>query len=170
MRTERVIVVPYNYKWNDEFQKIKLHLEEKLRNEVVTIEHVGSTSVKGLSAKPIIDVDIVIENYDKFPYIKYRLETLGYYHEGNLGIKDREAFGYNEKPNFMTHHIYVCPQYSEELRKHIAFRDYLRLNKVAREKYSEIKLEAAKRYPTNIQDYIEFKSPFINNIYTKLNY
>jgi GrpB-like predicted nucleotidyltransferase (UPF0157 family) len=67
----------------------------------------------------------------------------------------------------MTHHLYVCPQNSEELKRHIAFRDYLRTHKDDTEKYSEIKLQVSKMYPTNIDSYIEAKSPCITEIYKK---
>ncbi|MBU3128612.1 GrpB family protein [Clostridium tagluense] len=150
MKTKRVIVVPYDSRWNNEFQKIKLYLEKALENSIVAIEHVGSTSIEGLSAKPIIDIDV-----------KSRLKNSGYYHEGDLGIKNREAFGYSEKHEFMTHHLYVCPRDSEELKRHIAFRNYLRTHKEDREKYSVIKLQAAIKYPTDIDSYIETKSPCI---------
>lgn len=168
MRTKRVFVVAYDYGWKEEFKKIKLYLEKELENSIIAIEHVGSTSVEGLSAKPIIDIDIVIKNYDNFQDVKSRLESLGYYHEGDLGIKDREAFGYAEKHEFMTHHLYVCPQNSQELKRHIAFRDYLRTHKEDRDKYSEIKLYAANKYPSDIDSYIETKSPCIGKIYKKI--
>jgi GrpB-like predicted nucleotidyltransferase (UPF0157 family) len=168
MRTERVIVVPYDVGWKEEFLKIKLFLEKTLKDSIISIEHVGSTSVEGLSAKPILDIDIVIKNYSSFQKVKFKLENLGYYHEGNLGIKDREAFGYNGKDEFMAHHLYVCPADSEELKRHLAFRDYLRIHKEDREKYSEIKLQASKEYPTNIEGYIEYKSSIITDIYKKI--
>lgn len=170
MRTKRVIVVPYNSEWKHEFEKIKLYLEKTLKDSIIAIEHVGSTSVEGLSAKPIIDIDVIIKNYDNFGDVKSRLETLGYYHEGNLGIKDREAFAYDEKQKdeFMTHHLYVCPQNSNELKRHIAFRNYLRTHEEDVKKYSEIKLKAARMYPTDIDSYIETKSPCINEIYRKI--
>ncbi|AGK96470.1 GrpB family protein [Clostridium pasteurianum] len=167
MKTKKVIVVPYDSKWNDEFEKIKFYLEKALEDSILAIEHVGSTSIEGLSAKPIIDIDVIIENYDKFEDVKSRLKNLGYYHEGDLGIKDREAFRYNEKHGFMTHHLYVCPRDSQELKRHIAFRDYLRTHKEDRERYSVIKLQAAIKYPTDIDSYIETKSPFITEIYKK---
>lgn len=167
MRTKQVIVIPYDSKWNDEFQKIKLNLEKALESSIINIEHVGSTSVEGLSAKPIIDIDVIIESYDKFEEVKSRLESLGYYHEGDLGIRDREAFGYNDKHKFMVHHLYVCPQDSEELRRHITFRDYLRTHKEDMEKYSKVKIEVAIKYPTDIDSYIEAKSPCIAEIYRK---
>lgn len=121
MRTKRVVVLPYDPRWKDEFQKIKSNLEKLLENTVLAIEHVGSTAVEELSAKPIIDIDIIIESYDNFEDVKSRLENLGYYHEGDLGIKDREAFGYNQKDEFMTHHLYVCPRDSEELKRLLFF-------------------------------------------------
>ena len=167
MKTKRVIVVPYDSKWNDEFQKIKSYLEKTLENSILAIEHIGSTSIEGLSAKPIIDIDVIIEGYDKFEDAKSRLKKLGYYHEGDLGIKDREAFGYNEKHEFMTHHLYVCPRDSEELKRHITFRNYLRTHKEDRERYSEVKLQAAIKYPTDMDSYIEAKSPCITEIYKK---
>lgn len=170
MRTKNVYVVPYDYRWKEEFRKIKLYLEESLENSIIEIEHVGSTSVEGLYAKPIIDIDVVIKSYDDFQEVKSKLELLGYYHEGDLGIKDREAFRYNEieKAEFMTHHLYVCPQNSKELKRHIAFRDYLRVHREDRDKYSEIKLQAARENPTDIDRYIEAKSPLIAEIYEKI--
>lgn len=167
MKTLKVIVVPYDSNWNNEFIKIRLYLEKTLENNIIAIEHVGSTSVEGLSAKPIIDIDIIIESYEKFDYVKSRLEKLGYYHEGDLGIKNREAFSCIENHEFMTHHLYVCPRDSEELKRHITFRNYLRSHKEDREKYSAIKLQAALKYPTDIDNYCETKSPCITEIYNK---
>jgi GrpB-like predicted nucleotidyltransferase (UPF0157 family) len=167
MRTKIVVVVPYDSKWNDEFNKIKFYLEKALGNNIVAIEHVGSTSVEGLYAKPIIDLDVIIESYDKFEDVKSRLKNLGYNHEGDLGIKNREAFAYSEKYEFMTHHLYVCSRDSKELKRHITFRNYLRIHKEDREKYSQIKLQSALKYPTDIDSYVEAKSPCITEIYKK---
>ena len=167
MKTKRVVVVSYDYKWKDEFEKIKSHLEEALEKSILSIEHVGSTSVEGLCAKPIIDIDIIIESYDRFEKVKFSLEKLGYHHEGDLGIKDREAFKYEDKKQFMAHHLYVCPQDSEELKRHITFRDYLRTHKEDRDRYSEVKLEAVKLCPTDIDGYIECKGAVVAEIYKK---
>jgi len=167
LRTKTVVVVPYDNQWKSEFTKIKNILINKLGNCIITIEHVGSTSVEGLSAKPIIDIDIVIENYDIFDEVKTKLAGLGYDHEGDLGMKDREAFAYNNKPELMTHHLYVCPKYSNELKRHIIFRDYLRTHSDDRDLYSKVKLESAKLYPKDIDRYIMAKSPCIETIYRK---
>lgn len=170
MRTKNVIVLSYDSNWSHEFEKIKVYLEKALGDTILGIEHVGSTSIEGLAAKPIIDLDVIIESYNNFEEVKSCLENLGYYYEGDLGIKNRQAFAYDEKQKkeFMTHHLYVCPKYSEELKRHLFFRNYMRTHKEDMDKYSEVKLQAAKLYPTDIDSYLEYKNPCIIEIYRKI--
>ena len=149
---KHVIVQPYNEEWNADFTAIRDELNVVLNDLVLRIEHVGSTSVEGLSAKPVIDIDVVIQ----------------YTHEGDLGIPGREAFKYRGKEHLKKHHLYVCDLDSEELKRHIAFRDYLRSNPDAAAEYSRIKEEGAKMYPWDIDKYIEHKTPFIEMIYERL--
>jgi len=166
MRTKNVVVEKWNPKWKDEFERIVDSLGEDIIYNSVKIEHVGSTSVEGLSAKPIIDLDIVIEN-DKFEIIKRLLNDKGYKHEGDLGIEGREAFSYSGKEELMTHHLYVCPQDSKELFKHITFRDFLKNNPALASEYSKVKEQAAVLYPDDIDKYMEFKSEIIEKIYKR---
>ncbi|KXB55554.1 GrpB family protein [Lachnoanaerobaculum saburreum] len=166
MRTKNVVVEKWNPKWKDEFERIVDSLGEDVIYNSIKIEHVGSTSVEGLSAKPIIDLDIVIEN-DKFEIIKRLLNDKGYKHEGDLGIEGREAFSYSEKEELMTHHLYVCPKDSKELFKHITFRDFLKNNPALASEYSKVKEKAAVLYPDDIDKYIEFKSEIIEKIYKR---
>ena len=165
MKTSNITVLPYDAKWAIEFEKIKTELVEALANSCICIEHVGSTSVAGLSAKPIIDIDVVIPDYDCFETVVERLAMIGYVHEGDLGIKDREAFKYTGKEHLMKHHLYVCPENSEELRRHIIFRDYLRTHNDAVSEYSQVKEQASLLYPHDIDSYIDYKGPFIKKIY-----
>ncbi len=165
MRTEKVVVEKWNPQWRSEFEKIVHSLGEEVRENTLRIEHIGSTSVEGLSSKNIIDLDLVIEDMEDFPKLKESLEKKGYIHEGDLGIKGREAFCYEKKPNRMPHHLYVCPRNSPELYRHIKFRDYLRGNTELIEEYSKIKEEAAQLYPSDIDKYMEHKSAFIEKIY-----
>jgi GrpB-like predicted nucleotidyltransferase (UPF0157 family) len=166
MKTKRVIVLPYNEKWKEEFEKIKNELEQVIGNDIISIEHVGSTSVEGLAAKPIIDIDIVID-FEMFGQVKNKLETIGYKHEGDLGITGREAFKYENKEHLMKHHLYVCHKNNKELKKHIVFRDWLREHSDDRDMYSKIKVEMAKKYPNDIDSYIEGKTPCVIKIYKK---
>ena len=166
MRTKNVVVEKWNPKWKDEFERIVVSLGKDIIYNSIKIEYVGSTSVEGLSAKPIIDLDIVIEN-DKFEIIKRLLKDKGYEHEGNLGIEGREAFSYSGKEELMTHHLYVCPKDSKELFRHITFRDFLKNNPALASEYSKVKEQAAVLYPDDIDKYMEFKSEIIEKIYKK---
>ena len=165
MKTTKVIVVPYNETWKSDFEEIKKEIEMAIGHWIVGIEHVGSTSVEGLSAKPCIDIDVIIKDYTMFDVIVSRLRAIGYTHEGNLGIKDREAFKYSNKPHLQKHHLYVCPQQSEELNRHITFRNFLRNNPEAAKKYGSTKEIAAQLFPDDIEKYIGYKSPCIEELY-----
>ena len=168
MRTARVSVVPYDEAWGEAFEQIKKEIIAAAGDLILSVEHVGSTSVTGLCAKPCIDIDAVIESYSVFDDVVCALSKIGYIHEGDLGIKDREAFKYSGKMHLMKHHLYVCPKDSSELRRHIAFRDYLRANPEAVKEYSRIKEEGAELFFFDIDKYIEHKSPFINEFYKML--
>ena len=163
----RVTVLPYDVSWADDFEKIKSEIEGALGDLIVGVEHVGSTAVFGLSAKPCIDIDVIIRDYTVFDRVTRALETIGYYHEGDLGIAGREAFGYTDKSHLKKHHLYVCPEDSEELRRHTTFRDFLRANPEAAEEYGRVKREAASLYPDDIDKYIEYKAPCIEAIYRR---
>ena len=167
MKTKKVIVLPYDVAWESAFEAIRAEIEAALGDLMLGIEHVGSTSVKGMSAKPCIDIDVVIRDYSVFDAVVQRLDAIGYIHEGDLGIKDREAFKYADKPHLMLHHLYVCPQYSEELRRHITFRDFLRRTPEAVRNYSLVKEKAAALFPDEIDQYIAFKAPCIEELYIK---
>ena len=168
MVTKRVIVESYNSEWKRDFEDIRSELMAVLEGKVISIEHVGSTSVEGLSAKPIIDIDVVIEDEDAFPEVKAAMESIGYTHEGDLGIKGREAFKYVGKEHLRKHHLYVCTKDATELKKHITFRDHLRSHPEAVREYSKVKEEGAKLYPEDIDGYINYKAPFIEGIYKEI--
>lgn len=168
MKTKDVIVLPYQASWKDEFHIIEKELADALKEYFHAIEHIGSTSVVGLSAKPIIDIDLIIKR-DQFDEAKKCLESIGYHHEGDLGIKDREAFKYDDKKHLMKHHLYVCPKDSLEYLRHIAFRNWLQIHQEDREEYSKIKEEMAFKYPKDIDAYMKGKAPVIEAIYQKID-
>ncbi|MBP6686221.1 MAG: GrpB family protein [Lacibacter sp.] len=158
-----MLVREYTTKWVHDFQIIKTILNEALQHLPLTIEHIGSTSIPGLAAKPIIDIDIVYENNVSFIEIKNRLERIGYYHNGNQGITDRDVF---KRKNVATkhpvldsiaHHLYVCPAHSEELKRHLLFRNYLRINENARNEYQKLKLALAAKAQQDKKRYAVLK-------------
>lgn len=171
---EKIVIEQYDPCWQYEFIKIKEMINSFIGDLIISIEHVGSTSVEGLAAKPIIDMDVIIENYDVFPEIKERLKKEGYIHEGNLGIEDREAFKRNSENEIfnscklMKYHLYVCPKYSKELIRHLAFRNYLRENPWARDEYGVLKIKLANEFSDDRTAYTEHKTEFIQKILNKL--
>jgi GrpB-like predicted nucleotidyltransferase (UPF0157 family) len=169
MKTKKVMVLPYDRAWETAFAQIKTEITQALGDLAIAIEHVGSTSVEGMSAKPCIDLDVVIAEESLLGEVVAKLGEIGYIHEGDLGIADRHAFRYDSKPHLPAHHLYVCPKASEELRRHIVFRDYLRANEQAAAEYSAVKEEGARLYPDDIDGYIAHKSPCIAGLYKLCN-
>ena len=136
----------------------------------IAIEHVGSTSVPGLAAKPIIDIDVVIPSRDDLPSAVMRLALLGYRHEGDIGVPGREAFGRDgdeEIPRdgsgrrWPAHHLYVCAMDSKELERHLTFRDWLRSNPAVAADYGALKRRLADACRDDRDAYTEAKTNFI---------
>jgi len=160
-----MILAPYDPAWATEFSNIERLLVETLRDHVVRVEHVGSTAVPGLRAKPILDIDIVIPNYEGFPAVVDGLRRLGYIHNGDQGIAEREAFNREDeftpwtepRKSWMNHHLYVCPAYGEELRRHVKFRDVLRARADLRKDYEEMKLCIENRANGDRKIYAQIK-------------
>ncbi|MCW1240208.1 MULTISPECIES: GrpB family protein [Bacillus] len=173
---QRITIEVYNIKWESEFNKLQTLINDVMEDSILSIEHVGSTSIKGLVAKPVLDIDIVIEDYGVFPKVVTKLEAIGYYHQAEWSYKGREAFGRKdafvpwdgESSDWMEHHLYVCDKESEELRRHIAFRDYLREHEDVAVEYGRLKEELA-RESKNRASYSESKTAFITNILEKIN-
>ena len=165
MRTKRVCVVPYDAAWKTEFLKIKEEILSAIGAHILAVEHVGSTAVEGLSSKPCIDIDVVIADDAVLTTVVRGLAAIGYIHEGDLGIEGREAFRYSDKPHLFLHHLYVCKECSEELHRHLAFRDFLRTHPEAAKEYGRVKEEAARLYPDDIEKYMEYKAPCIEALH-----
>ena len=157
--SSRVIeVVDYQPTWIDEFQSYAEQLKPLLEGLVIGIEHVGSTSVVGLAAKPIIDIDIVISSRVVLERVIQKLATVGYRHIGNDGIPGREAFAW---PSEKRHHLYVCAVNAHNLHNHLIFRDYLRAHPEVAATYGQLKKSLAQKYRRNAESYCESKTEFI---------
>jgi GrpB-like predicted nucleotidyltransferase (UPF0157 family) len=124
----------------------------------LAIEHIGSTAVPGLAAKPVIDLVIVVEPHSVQEAIE-RLTAIGYVHEGNRGVEGREAFSVPEGER--RHHLYVSPTDSEELRAQLAFRDRLRESPALAVEYDALKRELAVQFRNDRMGYTEAKTDFV---------
>jgi GrpB-like predicted nucleotidyltransferase (UPF0157 family) len=172
-----MLIQKYEKSWIDDFNKIKKVIGEALVNLEISIEHIGSTSIPELASKPIIDIDVIFHENSEFDEIKIRLDTIGYYHNGNQGILNREAFNRHKIAakhdvlDYIVHHLYVCPADSEELRRHILFRNYLIAHEEARIQYQNLKYQIAEEVSQDRKKYAALKEirakMFVNDIIAK---
>jgi len=171
-KNERVEIVPYDKRWPEEFKKLAKIIKDHLGDLCLSVEHVGSTSVPGLPAKPIIDIDIVISDESKIKEVTEKLRTLDYSPEGKRGIPQRWAFARKNEftPNdgkgrtWRDHHLYVCPQDSKELKRHIFSREFLRNNPQKALEYGEIKKRYSEEFGFDRIGYSEAKTDFLEEI------
>ena len=126
------------------------------------IEHVGSTAVPGLAAKPVIDIDVLLAANDAMPNAIARLAAIGYEHEGDLGVAGREAF--RHAPDLPVHHLYVCTPDCAEYRRHIAFRDWMRAHPDDAKAYGALKFRLAQQFGNDRDGYGIAKTEFVENI------
>jgi GrpB-like predicted nucleotidyltransferase (UPF0157 family) len=155
-------VVPYSAEWPAQFERVAADLGRVL-HEVpsASIEHVGSTSVPGLAAKPILDIDILVEARD-VPAAVAALVKAGYEHRGDLGVTGRDAFkAPDDEPR---RHVYVCEIGTLNVRNHLAVRDVLRRRDDLRDEYAAVKLGLAANPQMDIDTYIAGKSQVLQKV------
>lgn len=160
----RIIVEPYNPDWKNWFDSLHSAIWPVVQPWAVSIEHVGSTSVEGLSAKPVIDIDIVLENVKSVAPTISALETLGYSHRGNLGIEGREAFYPPKSP--YKHNLYVCLKGNASLLNHLFLKNALISDSELRDQYGKLKAQLALN-SQSIGEYTEGKTALILEILQK---
>lgn len=158
----RVEVVPYDERWAADFAAVRQELLTALAGvDVVAVEHVGSTSVPGLAAKPVLDVDVVVPAA-AVPGAVAALEAVGYVHRGDLGIPGREAFTAPE--HGPRRHVYVCVEGSLALRNHLAVRDTLRADPELRNRYAAAKLALADADLADMDAYVAGKNAVLQEV------
>ena len=162
-----LVVVPYDPNWKNEYERIRDYLMEQIGDLVLEIKHVGSTSIPGLCAKPIIDIVAVMDSYDVFPAIVARLEKVGFKHNGDQGIKEREVFKRLIPDEFMDYHFYVCPKNSEESRRQTIFKNALLNNKDIADKYGKLKMRLVDEANGDRVLYTDSKTDFILGVIDK---
>lgn len=160
---EASTVVAYDPAWPHFFRSIRERLQELFVDSEALIEHVGSTAVPGLAAKPIVDIDVVVPSSPDIPNAVRRLELGGYIHRGDLGIPGREAF--DVPPDLPYHHLYVVAAGTKPHLDHVLLRDYLRNHPDAAERYGRRKLEVAHLITAESrQAYMEAKASIVEEL------
>jgi GrpB-like predicted nucleotidyltransferase (UPF0157 family) len=159
---ERLIeIVDYDLDWAAQFELLRQQYERALAGVVILgIEHVGSTSVPGLAAKPVIDIDIVV-SADQAPRAIEAMERVGFSSLGELGIPDRWAL--HAPSDLSRTNTYVVTDGSLALRNHLAVRDQLRSDVVLRDEYAALKRAIAASVQ-DIDEYVGKKSKFLSMV------
>lgn len=160
----KVEVVPHNPKWREAFEIESKRVASALGENVVAIHHIGSTAIPGIHAKPIIDLLVEVKDIVKVDGQSSSMELLGYEVMGEFGIPGRRYFRKDNQEGVRTHHIHTFKVGSEQVERHLAFRDYMIAHLEDAQRYSELKCRLAREYPTNINQYTDGKTGFIREM------
>lgn len=161
--SQHIIVTKHNEQWDNEFKSEAEKIKDILGENCVAIHHIGSTAVKGLSAKPIIDIMPVVKNLADVDILSAEFEKIGYEYMGEFGIIGRRYLrkGGDER----THQIHIFSETSQdEIKRHLAVRDYLRSCKEKRDEYSKLKTALAKKHPYDSDGYCDGKDVFMKQL------
>ncbi|MCC2541328.1 GrpB family protein [Bacillus thuringiensis] len=158
----KIVVVPHENHWSEKF-KMEAERLKTAMPETVKIHHIGSTSVPGLAAKPIIDMIMEVESIERVDRWNERFIELGYIVKGENGISGRRFFihGTEEK---RLYHLHVFEKGNPEIVRHLAFRDYMMAHCEEAEAYATLKKELAEKYTYDGTLYTEGKNEFVRNV------
>lgn len=157
-------LISYQLSWADKFEAEKIKLREIFGDKTITIEHIGSTSIPGLSAKPIIDIAVLVEKREDGDNFIEPVEKLGYQYDKINSSGERHFFRKGSPTEF---HLSIAYQDKGSFwERQILFRDYLRNHSDLRDEYQKIKENLLKNDPTGKEDYLSGKSEFVGKILT----
>lgn len=159
-----VQIVDYDPAWPELFERERALIAEALGDLAAAIEHVGSTAVPGLGAKPILDMMVGLRSLEDGERSVAPLEALGYEYMGEMGIPGR--FYFRKPPGhdrLRTHHIHMVELACDFWQRHLLFRDYLRSHPEDARRYHELKARLAARYGADREGYTEAKTEFIRS-------
>lgn len=156
-------VLPYDPGWPAAFDAQASRIRAALGDLSFRLHHIGSTSVAGLCAKPIIDMLLEVSDLKQLEARTSALEALGYEAKGEFGIPERRYFPRNDASGLRTHQLHAFVATSAAVIRHLAFRDYLRAHPAVRLAYGELKRELARQFPHDADAYMDGKDAFIKD-------
>ncbi|MBP0029241.1 GrpB family protein [Roseofilum sp. Guam] len=160
----KVEVIPHDHQWQQMFELEAQEITKVLGENLVAIHHMGSTAIPNIYAKPIIDLLGEVKDMDKVDRYNAQIELLGYEAMGEFGIPDRRYFRKRNLEGIRTHHLHLFPVGSEQVNRHLAFRDYLIAHPQIAQQYSDLKRQLAREFPDNIEGYMDGKDGLIKEI------
>ena len=165
--TREIVVVDYDPDWAAQFERTRAFVWPAVEELALRIEHVGSTSVPGLAAKPIIDMDIVVADQTHVRPVIEALKVHGYQCVGNMGVEGREAFDSSEHPELPRHHLYLLVENNKAHLDHVLLRDLLCIDPEARQQYAELKRRNVELAQGDIDVYVASKARFVAELLTR---
>ncbi len=166
LENNKVKLIEYTEEWNELYSLEKNRLLKKFGDIIVNIQHIGSTSIPGMTAKPIVDIMVTVEKRELLVSALKPLYDLGYRFLGNGGRRGR-LFFVKGNENITYYHLHLLVSGSHYERNYLFFRDYLRENKKFANKYKHLKIELSKKFPSNRDKYSQFKSSFVKRVLRK---
>lgn len=163
-----VILLAHDEAWDKEFQEVKRMIEILWKDNVLEVEHIGSTAIKNIVAKPILDIAVVLKSFNDMSIAA--LQNKGYDYCGlEKPDNDRHLFVLRGESEISLHHIHCYEANNLGYKKCIFFRDYLNSHPEKAFEYSELKKRLASEYAFDRVSYTNAKTDFINSIYNKMN-
>jgi len=159
-----LIIEPYHSRWPLDFTAEAAALQAALGSALRALHHIGSTSVPGLHAKPIIDMLAEVPSLADLDLRTPAMTALGYEAMGEFGIPDRRFFRKDNPAGQRTHHLHAFVIGSPDLTRHVAFRDYLRAHPDAVQAYAALKLRLFETTGGNLEAYIQGKDAFVKDL------
>ena len=164
--TREIVVADYDPVWPEWFDAVHAHVWPAVEDVAIRIDHVGSTSVPGLAAKPIIDMDIVVADESRIRPVIDRLRSRGYRWKGDLGVPGREAFHLDQEIELPPHHLYLVVEDNKAHLDHWLLRDLLRADPDTRRRYAELKRQNADVAGDDMDVYVARKAAFVADLLT----
>ena len=157
----RIQVVAHDPTWRRDFEAEAKRIARALGEIVVYLHHIGSTAIPGIFAKPIIDFLLEVDDIIKLDYRSSAMEELGYEAMGEFGIPGRRYFTKDNASGIRTHQVHAFDTSSDEIRRHLAFRDYMIAHPAEAQTYGELKQRLAREHPNDIEAYMDGKDLYI---------
>ena len=165
MPAKPVILHPYDTEWPSRFEAEAIAVREGLGGVLTALHHIGSTSVPGLRAKPVIDMLGEVEDLGSMDALQHGMEAAGYEWWGEYGIAGRRLCVKPDPGSLLARvHLHVFATDSPEIRRHLAFRDALRRSSELAAAYESLKIELAARFPDDRDRYTDGKASFIESV------
>jgi len=156
---DRITIVPYDPSWSALFRQAASLMRNALGPVAIRIDHIGSTAIPGIAAKPIIDIQLSVASFDPLSAFRDPLEGLGYIYRSDN--PDRMKRYFRESPGARRTHVHVRLHGSWSEQFALLFRDYLRIHREAGERYAALKVDLARQFPQDREAYTNAKGPFI---------